>query len=303
MPSFEGFCVCYNAVACDIKGRWYLAGCHLPFVSQVNIMKGYGIYVKNDLLEPKHYKAMGGAVWLYLWLLDHVTSVNEQREGRVLGGKPIKLKEIDLGFSPNSYTRYINRLEEAGYIKTLRTPYGHIFTLYKTVKIFSNRENRKNGESIENRNFGEYKEDNTAIDKTILPETSSGRSKPSLLLNNPKAMWNRKNNDPDELVIDADGDGSPAPPPKKSTRKYPNAPAVRKVFQEVLGINETYWKVNPAILQACERLSTERGLDKIKSALEYYKEHRDDKFCPNVSTPKKLEERYRDLSAYKMKKS
>lgn len=99
-------------------------------------MKGFGIYVKNDLLEPKHVKQMGEAVWLYMWLLDKMTSVNENGEGKVLGNKPIVYEEIvkDLGFSKNTYTRHIDRLRNHDYISTLRTPRGIVFIVKKAKK-------------------------------------------------------------------------------------------------------------------------------------------------------------------------
>lgn len=99
-------------------------------------MKGFGIYVKNDLLEPKHVKQMGEAVWLYMWLLDKMTTVNENGEGRVLGNKPIKFADVehDLGVSRFAYVRWVDKLRNAGYINTLRTPSGLVITVTKAKK-------------------------------------------------------------------------------------------------------------------------------------------------------------------------
>jgi hypothetical protein len=102
-------------------------------------MKGFGIYVKNNLLEAKHIEAMGESVWLYMWLLDKMTSVNESGIGRVLGGQPVTftLIEIELGLSTRTYRRWVDKLRDAGYIRTLRTPYGLVITVNKAEKIFS----------------------------------------------------------------------------------------------------------------------------------------------------------------------
>jgi DNA-binding transcriptional regulator YhcF (GntR family) len=107
-------------------------------------MKGFGIYVKNDLLEPKHVAAMGEAVWLYLWLLDKMTSVNENGVGRVLGGSAITYEQAkaDLGIHRNTYVKYVRRLRDAGYIQTLRTPYGMIISVVKAQKPFKPRSTR-----------------------------------------------------------------------------------------------------------------------------------------------------------------
>lgn len=113
-------------------------------------MKGFYIYVKNDLLEPKHYKNMGKAVWLYLWLLDKMTSVNENGIGRVLGGRPITHDDMykDLGIPRRNYQRYVSTLRDCGYINTIRTSKGFVITVTKANKVFGQKANDKNGTSL-----------------------------------------------------------------------------------------------------------------------------------------------------------
>lgn len=115
-------------------------------------LKGFGIYVKNDLLEPKHISNMGEAVWLYLWLLDKMTSINENGVGKVLGNKPVVYEqiELELGISLRTYRRWIAKLKEHGYIATLRTPRGLIITVHKAKKIFGNSR-ATNGTSLTKR--------------------------------------------------------------------------------------------------------------------------------------------------------
>lgn len=101
-------------------------------------MKGFSIYVKNDLLEPKHISQMDAAVWLYLWLLDKMTSINENGVGKVLGNTPVTSEMIqnELGLPDRTYRRWVARLRKYGYINTLRTPHGLIFTINKASKTF-----------------------------------------------------------------------------------------------------------------------------------------------------------------------
>lgn len=114
-------------------------------------MKGFGIYIKNDLLEPKHVEKMGTAVWLYLLLIDKMTSIDEDGVGKVLGGRPIKYEEIqaELGISQDTYTRWMDKLLEYPYIETTRTPYGIAFRVFKAKKSFRKiaERYRKNAES------------------------------------------------------------------------------------------------------------------------------------------------------------
>jgi len=98
---------------------------------------GFYIQITNGLLDPKHVEAMGEAVWLYMWLVDKSTSQNENGEGKVLGNKPIVYEndiEPALGIPRRTYTRWISRLRNAGYIKTLRTPAGLIIVITKAKK-------------------------------------------------------------------------------------------------------------------------------------------------------------------------
>lgn len=267
-------------------------------------MKGFGIYVQNDLLEPKHFKAIGQALWLYLWLLDKMTSITEESVGKILGGSPIKFSTIkkDLPMSPASYTRYIAALEKAGYITALRTPYGHVFTITKAKKIFKNKENNKKCDSVkkritnvrtENNRCDENKEDNTE-DNTITTSESNDSAK------NKDMGFNKYGDDYEEGVVN-DDDLTVVEEKKPQTKKYPNAPAIRKIFQEVLGKNPANWKQNKNQLLACENLYTERGLDKVKNALLFAQENKDNKFCPIIHSPHCLDSKWTKLGEFKLK--
>jgi hypothetical protein len=100
------------------------------------------IKIANGLLEPKHCLAMGEAVWLYMWLQDKTTSINENQLGKVLGNKPIvyedDIKPV-LGISRQVYIRWIDRLRSAGYIQTVRTPRGLVIVITKAKKFSTKR--------------------------------------------------------------------------------------------------------------------------------------------------------------------
>jgi hypothetical protein len=115
--------------------------------------------------------------------------------------------------------------------------------------------------------------------------------------------WNRIGDDFEEGVVDYDGDGDLKEEKKPQTKKYPNAPAVRKIFQEVLGKNEANWKINKNQLQACENLFTDKGLDKIRNALEFYLEVKDQEYCPTIDSPYDLDAKWPKLVRIKNKLS
>lgn len=274
-------------------------------------MSNYGIFVKNNLLEPKHMKAMQvsnktTALWLYLWFLDKITKIDEKTGlGVVLGRKPIKATDIVEILDCNIKTArsMFKCLEDNGYIKTIRTPYGHQVYVTKAVKIFGNKERSpKSGYSPprEVQNLGTlspksgYSKKTVQLDKTIISETKVSAD---------DMIWNKQSEDYEEGVIDLDGDGSLLAEKKKPTRKYPNAPAVRKVFQEVLGKNPANWRVNKTQLQACENLFTERTTEKVRSALEFYQENKEKEYCPQISSPYDLDSKWTKLGEFKLKQS
>lgn len=142
-------------------------------------MNGYYITIKNDLLDKKHHDAMGKAVWLYMWLIDKVTSIDEEGIGKVLGGKPVKQVDFenDLQLSRATYFRYVETLQNAGYIETTRTPYGLVFRVNKAKKIFGSNEKSvkkrmlKNDNSMRKSEYSvrksEYSNKTIQLDNTI----------------------------------------------------------------------------------------------------------------------------------------
>jgi phage replication O-like protein O len=114
--------------------------------------------------------------------------------------------------------------------------------------------------------------------------------------------FNKYSDEYEEGSIDLDGDGEIKEEKKKSKAKYPNAPTIRKIFQEVLGLSPFSWKTNKTELIACENLYTERTPEKVRNALEFYKENQEDKFCPQITQPSDLDRKWTKLGAYKLSK-
>lgn len=133
-------------------------------------MKGFYIEVTNNLLEPKHRKAMGTAVWEFMWCLDKITKIDEIGIGWVLGGKPINLKSIaeDIGITEPKISKNLNKLKNAGYIGIKRTPYGMIISINKAKKRFAQKV-KSNLTKRENLNVLKGKSNirQDSIDKTV----------------------------------------------------------------------------------------------------------------------------------------
>lgn len=85
---------------------------------------------------------------------------------------------------------------------------------------------------------------------------------------------------------------------KKPTKKYPNASKVFSFF----GKHPANWKINKTQLQAAENLYTERGSEQILKALNFYKENKEDKFCPVINSPYDLDSKWNKLISFKKRK-
>ena len=82
------------------------------------------------------------------------------------------------------------------------------------------------------------------------------------------------------------------------TRKF-NPTPVYKLFNNNYPLN---WRVNKTQRQSAENLFKERGLEKIRRALAFYQENKDDEFCPDILSPYDLDSKWDKLLKYKLKK-
>jgi hypothetical protein len=96
-------------------------------------------------------------------------------------------------------------------------------------------------------------------------------------------------------TIDADTGELAAPP----VRAKSHAQDVFRVFREVLDIYPLNWRVNRTQRLAADNLYEERGLDAVRNALRFYKEHKDNEFCPTIASPYDLDSKWEKLRHFK----
>ena len=99
----------------------------------------YFVSISNGIFEPKHRRKIGIAIWEFMWLLDRVTKITGDGFGVILGGKPIKLREISgcLGIGQRQIERNLIKLTKENYISIKRAPYGLIINVRKCQKRFA----------------------------------------------------------------------------------------------------------------------------------------------------------------------
>lgn len=142
-----------------------------PFFVQM-----YWITISNGLLEKKHHAQIGSAVWEFMWLIDKMT---DTIDGKVLGGKPINLKDIsnDLGISERSISANLNKLKKEGYIRIIRTPRGLSVRVENPKKFFQKEGSDRKQTTSDRKQTSEVKDrkqtSDAYIDNTVKDNTKT----------------------------------------------------------------------------------------------------------------------------------
>lgn len=256
-------------------------------------MKGFGIYVKNNLLEPKHYQTMGEALWLYLWLLDKMTSVNEHGMGKVLSGRPITYEDVneDLGVSRQVYLRWIKKLRGAGYINTLRTPKGLVFTVNKAEKIFGKRSiNNNTSSSVKKVKKGSIKNDTMKADDVskVIPPMYQKRNI-TAIKNDTSNIRQYTNN----TINNTDDDKSSSEPAKPARMGNSDINEIFDFWAQECGYNiETQVKANRF---AASNLLKKHGKEKLMQLIKGVALAHNDRYAPSISDFRALQAKLNDL--------
>ena len=91
------------------------------------------IGARNGLVDGKHIRAMGMAVWLFLWCLGRQTTA----DGHVLGGKEVSYQEVagELGQSAKTIRNWADCLRARRYIETARGKRGLVWRVINPKKF------------------------------------------------------------------------------------------------------------------------------------------------------------------------
>lgn len=83
-------------------------------------------------------------------------------------------------------------------------------------------------------------------------------------------------------------------PKKVSNAKYPHSKEVFSLF----GKFPLSWERDTTQLSSAEALYNERGIGEIENALAWFKDLKSRQFCPQVSTPRKLDTKWEDFEKF-----
>jgi len=93
--------------------------------------------------------------------------------------------------------------------------------------------------------------------------------------------------------------------PTKTLRKKGVPKSIEPEIQKMWALwpgDHGQWKINKTIRSASEILLREKGMEKIANAVKYWLDNKTQPFCPDISTPYKLGEKWDSLVAYRRNK-
>lgn len=166
----------------------------------------YPFNIYSGLLTPEHYKRIGNAIWFFLWCINSTTAEKEKDGivwGIVKGNKPHKLPELAEIFGVNEKTvrRWISDLEENGYIKVTRAPYGLIFTVKNSKRGFIERVDKS--VQSENREWTKMSNLNERVDKNVHSRSDkSVQSNKDIINNFSTTTITNMDSDPIDLIAE-----------------------------------------------------------------------------------------------------
>lgn len=221
---------------------------------------------------------MGEAIWLYMLLLDKITSVTESGVGTVLGGKPLKHSDI-LEYYPLlpriTYARYVGILKAAGYIETKRTPVGLVFKVLKAKKIFNS--------DVSNVKHQRSKTPKADVSKTTHQkpsDVSKMDSDVSKMRQTNKTRQLQDNSNTTNVVL-----GAKAP---KAEIDF-----MFEVWEKLVGYKiESRVKANRF---ACNNLLKKHGTEKLEQLIRGVALAQNDRYAPRISDFCSLQQKLNDL--------
>jgi len=201
--------------------------------------------------------------------------------------------------SERSVSDWVSQLEKSGHIKITSVKEGRRILLGGVEENFyggwKKTSTLKEEKGVFNGSTEPQKEGDDSLNTTY--NNTYNNSKIGILLEEPlkeeKIPLTR-------LDIDSDGDyRKPQLSPRKfSIAQYPNKNEVYSCWRANYPKN---WDMNTTQLKASNNLFKERGIANIKLAIVFWKENDTDPFCPDCSTPYKLDSNWTALFRFKTK--
>jgi hypothetical protein len=114
---------------------------------------------------------MRESVWLFIYVVDKQTKGIKDGRGQVLGGSPIRDRDIAeaLRMSTKTIARWREVLLTEGYVTARRTPYGFVYAVSKPKRWAERDQTRMS--TLRSDTIGKRDQTQTARDRTTLSET------------------------------------------------------------------------------------------------------------------------------------
>jgi hypothetical protein len=231
----------------------------------------FSMHIRDGLIDPKHYKAMGDAIWLYLYLHKEcaaktgtVKSYHHQNAAAALS------------LSVPTIKRYMERLKDGGYVQTTRG-YNHLSV---QITRYDWQEGRRgygttpksdvSGETLHSPSEVSNMTSNPQSEVSEVIPTSEGEKyqlcdrevSQSVLTSIFTTSFNGVNDSTANAV------GADAPPPTQKRPRTTKAPKPKRDDPAAADTADLPYRLSEAILLAADRPATRRSVLKIIGAVK-----------------------------------
>lgn len=194
-------------------------------------------------------------------------------------------------------TRAIEELEKQNIIKINRGGFTNEYYLNKDYDTWVGGKTPLGGKMAQTRGQNAPKTRGQNAPYKRYKETKD-ISKQSLQLSEKDMAWKNKASDNDDDLPSIDMDSQKEISPKEKPKRH-----YKEVYDlfKTLGPIPLNWTTNTTQQNSAENLYTERGVEQIISALQYYKEHKGEEYLPEINSPWDLDSKWKKLHNFKKK--
>lgn len=255
----------------------------------------------NTLVEAICCLEVGGACHRILRFIERKTYGYRKKEDSI----SLTQFEKGTGLHRVTVTESLDTLEGMKVVIINRDGYINVYKINKDFDTWTSNQKRTSSQNLTSKqNLQDSSQNLTKTSSQNLTykrkkQITKEISKTGVLQINKKDMgW--KNNQGDEPDIPSIGDDGEIEKLKEKPKKHYKE--IYTLFEEILGKDTpANWIVNKNQHIAAENLYTERGIKAVRNALQFYKEKKDEEFCPQITSPYDLDSKWTKLATFKSK--
>ncbi len=254
----------------------------------IQLENGY-TKVANQLLEKLAKVQMGGHAWRVLMAIVRKTYGHNKKIDWIALSQISKITNLP----KNRVSEALQQLRKTGIVTQNRNGNKQMLAINKDFSI-PDHSLRKTG-TVPEKRISTVPVDRTTKE-TITKEINTG-SENLIHPKGKRTMAWKKNYEEASVQLDEDYQEAVE---AKQPRHEPDYFAIYRLFGPTI---PPRWVVNKTEIEAARRLLKKPGVEEVAKALKFHKEHKDDKYCPVITSPNTLEAKWSNLFAYQRRQN